>query len=191
VTGDWLRVRLDDGTEGWVARFLTDFTAAAPALTAPPLAPPPTVDTDAAPTVQIEAGVAPLPGEAGRLVNPPVEEALLFDGWRLLREGEVHWYSFQHPGDGTPIQIWMVVDPSYGAGFGVYGERDAQSIMAGADPESIAAIGRGTPNPNEPGTHFWRGTFAENARFYVKVQHGASGPVRYDIFGSGPGFSSP
>lgn len=181
--GDWLQVSLPDGEIGWVARFLTDYAATA----VPAATPTPTMQT----TVQAETGVAPLPGEAARLIDPPVNEELLQDRWRLLEQGEEHWYSFRHPGDGTPIQIWMVVDPRFGAGFGVYSQREAEAIRSGVDPEEIAAVGRGTPNPNEPGTLFWRGTFEEAGQFFVRVRHGTSGPVRYDIFGSGVGFSSP
>lgn len=189
TSGTWLQVVLDDGTVGWVARFLTDFAGTADSVSDAETAS--TTTTTAQVTMQAETGVAPLPGQAGPLVDPPVEAELLADRWRLLQEGDVHWYSFQHPGDESPIQIWMVADPSFGAGFGVYGEENAQSIMAGTNPEDIAAIGRGTSNPDEPGTLFWRGTFEEAGRFFVRVRHGTTGVVRYDIFGSGPGFSSP
>lgn len=43
-TGDWLRVRLSDGTVGWVSSAYTDFTGTAPVVPTPPL-PPTTTPT--------------------------------------------------------------------------------------------------------------------------------------------------
>lgn len=37
AAGNWLNVRLSDGTVGWVARMYTDFLGTAPVVTAPPL----------------------------------------------------------------------------------------------------------------------------------------------------------
>src|SRR5690606_6694239 len=60
TSGSWLSVRLPDGTEGWIARFLTNFTgtaaiAAAPPVVQPPLAPP---ATTASVTAGVVAGTA-------------------------------------------------------------------------------------------------------------------------------------
>jgi hypothetical protein len=47
TTGACLSVRLADGIQGWVARYLTNFIGVASILATPPLAPPAT-----APAVQ-------------------------------------------------------------------------------------------------------------------------------------------
>lgn len=39
ASGDWLRIRLDNGLEGWIARLLTDYVALAPVVVAPALPP--------------------------------------------------------------------------------------------------------------------------------------------------------
>ena len=36
--GDWLRIRLPEGNDGWILRLLTDFADTVPVLAAPPLA---------------------------------------------------------------------------------------------------------------------------------------------------------
>lgn len=55
TTGTWLRVQFSDGTLGWIARFLTNFTAAAPFVQTPPLAPPASVP--AQPIENVDLGV--------------------------------------------------------------------------------------------------------------------------------------
>jgi SH3-like domain-containing protein len=182
ASADWLSVRLADGTEGWIARFLTDFTGTAvtvatPVLAQPPLAPPS--------TVLAVPGVASLPSRPAPIDNFPIEQSLA-NSWRALRSGETQWFTFSHPGDDEPVQIWMNVEPSGAAGFRIYREEDAQAIMEGANPDDFTDIGRGTPNPNEPADLFWRGDFREHGRYYVMVNSGTTGDVAYSIYGVGP-----
>jgi uncharacterized protein YgiM (DUF1202 family) len=194
ATGAWLSVRLSDGTQGWIARSLTNFTGAAtiiavPALTQPPLAPPASVNTAivTAPTnASPPAGsIASLPSQAAAVDNFPIAESL-GSNWRVLRSGETQWFTFSHPGDQAPVQIWMDVEPGDAAGFRIYSEADAQAIMAGANPDDFVDIGRGTPNPNEPADLFWRGAFDEHGRYFVMVDGGATGDAGFSIYGVGP-----
>jgi hypothetical protein len=183
ATGAWLLVQFSDGVQGWIARSLTNFTdtapiMATPSLVQPPLAPPATV-------LPLQPTVAALPGLSDSLADPPVEQAL-GRNWHTLRPGQIQWYTFDHPGDETAVQIWLDSEPNDGAGFRVFKEGDAQAVMAGAFPDDIEAIGRGTPNPNEAGDLFWRGDFTEHGRFYVMVENGGTRDINYSIFGAGP-----
>ncbi|HEX9868026.1 MAG TPA: SH3 domain-containing protein [Candidatus Tectomicrobia bacterium] len=185
ITGAWLSVQLSDGVQGWVARFLTEFTGTAltveaPALTQPPLAPPATVEG-------AQTGVAALPTQPDTLDAAAAQQSL-DSNWRSLGAGQTHWYAFQHQGDDLPVQIWMDSEPNEGASFQVFSAGDAQAIMSGRSPEEFANIGSGTPNPNEPGDLFWLGNFAEAGRFYVIVQNTGTRDVNYTIIGAGPGF---
>jgi uncharacterized protein YgiM (DUF1202 family) len=185
----WIAVRLQDGTQGWIARYLTNFigtvpvTAQIPGVQQPPLAPP---ATDAPPVMEVEPGVMALPGERHSLSNPPVE-AWLADNWRTLPEGATHWYAFEQPGDSMTIQIWMDSQPHEGAGFRIYDARAAHAIMGGQNPDDFNEIGAGTPNENEPGHLFWRGEFAAHGTYYVMVEHGGLGNVPYTTYSAGPG----
>jgi uncharacterized protein YraI len=184
----WLSVRLADGTEGWMARAVTDFNGTAPAIATPtvsqpPLAPPPSTVTVVVP------GLSSLPVEPAPVDNFPIETALAAN-WRMLAQGQTQWYAFNHPGDDQPVQIWMNVEPDNAAGFRIYSESDAQAIMAGANPDDFVDIGRGTNNPNEPADLFWRGAFSESGRFFVMITNGGLGDTSYSIYGVGPGLGS-
>lgn len=190
ATRDWLYVRFSDGSEGWVARFLTNFVGTAPVMETPPLAQPPLAPPAAeapAAEIPVETGPMALPYQPDPLTDPaPMVNEALSDNWRTLSVGETHWYYFDHAGDSLPIQIWMDSDPNEGAGFAVYSQRDAEAIMAGANPDDFSAIGHGTPNEVEPGYLFWRGDMAESERFYVMIEHGHAEDVPYTIFSAGP-----
>ncbi len=188
ITGAWLSIQLSDGAQGWVARFLTEFTGtapvvAAPALTQPPLAPPTTVTDDGQP------GVTALPIQANMSDTASVRQALN-NNWRFLGAGKIDWLAFQDQGNEEGTQIWLASLPSEDINFQVFSAADAQAIMAGRDPEEFTAIGGGTPNPNEPGDLFWFGTLAEAGRFYVMVQNTGTRDANYAIVGSGAGFGS-
>jgi hypothetical protein len=131
-------------------------------------------------------GVATLPGEQGDLEDPPVAQELEAN-WVTMGETETHWYTFWHEGAGTEVHIWMDVEPNEGAGFRIYDEENAEAIMAGANPNDINEIGRGTRNEEEPGHLFWRGVFEETGPFYVMIEHGWQGDIQYAIYATGPG----
>jgi hypothetical protein len=191
ATGAWLWVRLSDGTEGWMARSVTDFSGTAPVvaapsvdtsgMTQPPLAPPS--------TVVVIPGAVGLPAEPAPIDNFPIETALAAN-WQTLRAGQTQWFAFNHPGNEQPVQIWMNVEPNDAAGFRIFTEDDAQAIMAGANPDDFAAVGQGTPNPNEPADLFWRGAFVENGRFYVMIENPNPSDISVSIYGVGPGLGS-
>jgi hypothetical protein len=183
ASGMWLSVRLADGTQGWVDRTLINFAGTVPvletpALTQPNLAPPTTVTTG--------AGLASLPSQAVAIANFPIEQSLSRN-WHVLPSGQTQWYTFGHPGGNEPVQIWMDVEPNGASEFRIYREEDAKSIMAGANPEDIVDIGRGTANPNEPADLFWRGDFDDPGRFYVMVDNPTANELSYSIFGVGVG----
>jgi len=179
----WLAVRLEDGTEGWVTRSLTNYFNIAPVvLTAePPPAPTPLPGVTATPT----------PDTTIVLVQQPTPEALDGD-WRVISDGETHWYTFQYRGGELPVHVWMDVEPDKGAVFNILDQETALSVLAGVAPNVVNAIGRGTSNPVEPGYLFWRADFPEADIFYVMVQHeGQPGDVVYSIHAAGPGLSRP
>jgi uncharacterized protein YraI len=181
ASGTWLFVQLADGSQGWLSRSLTDFAGTVPVVTTtpavqPPLAPPA--------TVSVVPGTESLPSQAASLDNFPLEEALATNA-RILRGGQIQWFTFSHPGDDEPVQIWMDVDPNAGAEFRVFREEDAQSIMDGANPDEIREVGRGTPNENESGDLFWRGAFEEHGRYFVMVRSSSTNDLAYSIYGVG------
>lgn len=178
----WLAVRLEDGTEGWVTRSLTDYFGLALIVITPEPLPTPT------PIPGVTA--TPTPNTAIVVVQAPVPEALDGD-WKVISEGETHWYTFYYRGGGLPVHVWMDVEPDKGAIFNILSEETALSILAGVAPNVVNAIGRGTANPVEPGYMFWRADFPEADIFYVMVQHEGPGEVVYAIHAAGPGLSRP
>jgi len=176
ATNTWIAVQLGDGTVGWVARSLTNYTAIAPIVATPALPPP------AAPA----PGITPIPGQ--NISFPAADsQAGLDANWQPLRVGESRWYTFQHLGDNEPVQIWLDAEPNEGAHFRVFNEENALSIMAGSDPNDVEDIGRGTSNPDEPGDLFWRGDFEEAGTFYVLVDQTWQEDINYSIYVAGPG----
>jgi hypothetical protein len=105
-------------------------------------------------------------------------------GWRILREGQTHWYTFQHPGGEAKVQIWMDAEPNEGVGFHVFGGEQVGLARTARNLHDVPAIGRGTPNPYEHGHLYWHGTFAGAGLFYVIVEHGWQGDVSYNITSS-------
>lgn len=181
-TNTWLAVRLEDGTEGWVTRSLTNYFGLALIVLTPEPLPTPT------PLPGVTA--TPTPSTAIVVVAAPTPEAL--DGsWKVIREGETHWYTFQYRGGGLPVHVWMDVEPDQGAVFNILNQDTALSILAGVAPTVVNAIGRGTANPVEPGYLFWRADFPEADILYVMVQHEGPGDVVYSIHAAGPGLGRP
>jgi hypothetical protein len=105
-------------------------------------------------------------------------------GWRILREGQTHWYTFQHPGGEAKVQIWMDAEPNEGVGFHVFSGEQVGLARTARNLHDVPALGRGTPNPYEHGHLYWHGTFAEAGLFYVIVEHGWRGNVSYNITSS-------
>jgi hypothetical protein len=132
----------------------------------------------------------PTPNTAIVVVQAPVPEALDGD-WKVISEGETHWYTFQYRGGGLPVHVWMDLEPDRGAIFNILNEETALAILAGVAPNVVNALGRGTPNPVEPGYLFWHADFPEADIFYVMVQHEGAGDVVYAIHAAGPGLSRP
>jgi hypothetical protein len=178
----WIAVRLEDGTEGWVTRSLTNYLGLAQIILTPEPLPTPT------PLPGVTA--TPTPSTAIVVVPAPTPEALDGD-WKVISEGETHWYTFQYRGGGLPVHVWMDVEPDQGAVFNILSQETALSILAGVAPTVVNAIGRGTANPVEPGYLFWRADFPEADIFYVMVQHQGPGDVVYSIHAAGPGLSRP
>jgi uncharacterized protein YgiM (DUF1202 family) len=187
ASGSWLLVRLSDGSQGWIACFLTAFTGTAPVVAAPPLAAVPIVSAPplAPPaTISVAPGPASLPSQQASVDNFPIEDAL-GNNWRILPAGQIHWFTFSDPGDEDAVQIWMDAEPTGSAEFRIYREEDAKAIMAGRNPDDFTDIGRGTFNENEPADLFWRGAFDEHGTYYVMVRSGASSDISYSLFGVG------
>jgi hypothetical protein len=178
----WIAVRLEDGTEGWVTRSLTNYISVAVIVLTPEPPPVPTPLPGVTPT--------PTPDTEIVLVAAPSPEAMDGD-WRVISEGETHWYTFQYRGGGLPVHVWMDVEPDKGAVFNILDRQTALTILAGVAPNVVNAIGRGTANPVEPGYMFWRADFPEADIYYVMVQHEGPGDVVYAIHVAGPGLSRP
>jgi uncharacterized protein YraI len=140
ASGAWLFVQFADGVQGWLSRSLTNFEGIAPVIAIPPVAQPPLAPPA---TVSVVPGTASLPGQAASLDNFPIEQALA-GNVRNLIGGQIQWFTFSHSGDAEPVQIWLDVEPNEAAEFRIYREEDAQAIMAGANPDDIREIGRGT-----------------------------------------------
>jgi uncharacterized protein YraI len=178
----WIAVRLEDGTQGWVTRSLTNYVGLATIVLTPEPLPLPTpipgVTATATPSTMVVVAQAPSP------------EAL-DGGWKVIREGETHWYTIQYRGGGLPVHVWMDVEPDQGAVFNILSQETALTILAGVAPTVVNAIGRGSANPVEPGYQFWRADFPEADILYVMVQHEGPGDVVYSIHAAGPGLSRP
>jgi SH3-like domain-containing protein len=178
----WLSVQLEDGTEGWVTRSLTNYTLVAPTvLEAEPVSvPAPTgVTTTVTTTANLTAGVVITVAEP------------LNDEWQVLNPGATQWYSVQYRGGGLPVTIWMDAEPIEGALFNVVSADTALAIMNGTAPTLFNTLGRGRPNPVEPGYLFWSGDFPEADTLYVMVQNTGTEDIRYSVnaLGSGVGRS--
>jgi uncharacterized protein YraI len=182
ATNTWIAVQLPDGTQGWVTRTLTNYVAISPTvLTAEPL-PTPT----AIPGVVVTA----TPSTAVVVVGQPTPQPL-DDDWHVIKQGETQWYTFQYRGGNLPVHVWMDVEPDQGAIFNILDQETAKAILAGVAPQVVNAVGRGMPNPVEPGYLLWQSDFPEADTYYVMVQYKGPGNVVYAIHVAGPGLSRP
>jgi hypothetical protein len=178
----WIAVRLQDGTEGWVTRSLTNYVALAVVILTPEPLPTPTLIPGVTAT--------PTPDTAIIVVQPATPEPLDGD-WKVIHEGETQWYTFQYRGGGLSVHVWMDVEPDQGAIFNILDRQTAEAVLAGVAPNVVNAVGRGTANPVEPGYLFWRADFPEADIYYVMVQYKGPGDVVYAIHAAGPGLSRP
>jgi SH3-like domain-containing protein len=174
-TNTWIAVQLEDGTEGWVTRTLTNYVAISPNIL--------TVDTLAAPAATITTTVAITPTAVVTVADA------LDDEWLVLSPGETHWYTFQYRGNSLPITVWMDAEPIQGAAFNVVSEDTAFALMNGTAPTPFNTIGSGRANPVEPGYLFWRDDFPEADTFYVMAQNTGQADILYSLSALGPGVS--
>jgi uncharacterized protein YraI len=199
-TDTWLAVQLEDGTQGWVTRSLTDYTLVAETVLSADLTPEPAPTETPLPgiTATITTTTNGVTGTTGitettsvtETTGVTVEETLadpLASNWQVLAEGETHWYTFQYRGGELPVTLWMDVEPFGGADFTVVDEATATSLMEDTTPSVTDPIGRGIANPIEPGYLFWHAGFAEADTYYVMVQHAGTGDTLYSINALGPG----
>jgi SH3-like domain-containing protein len=182
----WINVQLEDGTEGWVTRELTNYALVHPNIVAPAGAVAASVAATATNTT-----TATTTGTVTAAITPTVTVTAteLGEGWQVLSPGAVDWYSFQYRGGDLPLTIWMDVEPFENAQFTVVDAESAQEIMAGTDTTPTATSGTGRANPIEPGYLFWQAEFDEADVYYVMVEpsDAATGDVLYAIYALGPG----
>lgn len=209
----WILVQLPDGTQGWVTRTLTDFIGVADLVDAPAVGGIGGAATATGTTaITGTAGVTgtgeitgtegitgtgditdtegTIPGTGSQLDSSSTNAGeSLSNNWRVLGAGEMNLFTFQHSGGNLPVHVWMDVQPNNSAMFGIYDEESAQAIMGGQDVTEFSAIGMGTPNPTEPGSLFWRGTFEEAGQFYIIVWNTSQDNAQYSIYAAGPGLA--
>ncbi len=193
----WLNVALEDGTEGWVTRSLTNYTLLSENIIASAQLPGAaasvatsvtgTTTTTATATIT-ETGTA-ITSTTPITATAAVSATELGNRWQVLGPGEVDWYMLQYRGGELPLTIWMDLDPFEDAVFTVMNARSAQAMMAGDALPANAVIGRGRANPVEPGYLYWQSEFAEADTFYIMVEasDSAEGDVLYSINALGPG----
>lgn len=185
----WINVRLEDGTEGWVTRSLTNYTQISPNIVSSPLAIAATVAATSTTTGTAATATGTITATAPVTTATLLTATALGEGWQVLGADEVDWYTFQYRGGDLPLTVWMDLEPVDGAQFTVFDAESAQAIMAGAPVTSTEVIGEGQANPLEPGYLFWQAEFLEADTFYVMVQPSdtATGDVLYAIYALGPG----
>jgi SH3-like domain-containing protein len=180
ATNTWIMVQLEDGTEGWVTRSLTNYITVSPTiLTADAFAAPATTAVTTTATLTTTPAISPT---AALTVADPLD-----DEWVTLSPGETHWYSFQYRGNSLPVTVWMDAEPIQGAGFTVVSADTALALINGTEPTPFNTIGSGRANPVEPGYLFWRGDFPEADTFYVMAQNTGQNDMLYSLNALGPG----
>jgi len=192
----WLNVRLADGTEGWVTRTLTSYTAVATNVIATPLLPIAAASvaagvtaTNTVTTTGTTTGTTAISGTAPVTTAATVSVTELSDNWQVLSAGETQWFTFQYRGGNLPLTVWMDMEPFGDANFTVVDAETAQAMMAGTVVTPTAVIARGISNPIQPGYTYWQADFPEADTFYVMVTPDATatGDVLYSIYALGPG----
>jgi len=187
----WLNVRLDDGTEGWVTRSLTNYTLVSANVVTPPLLP---VAASVAAGL-VATGTRPITGTAAATttgaISPTTAVSVteLGGNWQTLNLGDTKWFSFQYRGGNLPLTLWMDLEPFGQAQFTVVTAETFQSIIAGTASTPVPVVGSGLTNPVQPGYLFWQADFAEADTYYVMVAPttSAAGNVLYSLNALGPG----
>jgi len=187
----WLNVRLDDGTEGWVTRSLTNYTLVSANVVTPPLLP---VAASVAAGL-VATGTTPITGTAAATttgaISPTTAVSVteLGGNWQNLNLGDTQWFSFQYRGGNLPLTLWMDLEPFGQAQFTVVTAETFQSIMNGTASTPVSVVGSGLTNPVQPGYLFWQADFAEADTYYVMVAPttSAAGNVLYSLNALGPG----
>jgi uncharacterized protein YraI len=201
ATNTWLNVQLADGTEGWVTRSLTNYTAVSANVIggvdgiAASIGATVTATTTATATITDTAGVTETIENATTPITTTATMTTteLAAGWRVLAPGERAWYTFQYRGGELPLTIWMDMEPFESAEFTVMDAESAQAMMADASVAGGTVIGNGRANPLEAGYLFWQAEFDEADTFYVMVEaddeiaDGTTNEVLYSIYALGPG----
>jgi uncharacterized protein YraI len=181
ATNTWIAVQLEDGTEGWVTRTLTNYVTVSPDVLGVEAPVAPAIQTGVAATTTVTATAVIAPGTVITAAEP------LEDEWLVLSPGEVQWFAFQYRGNSLPVTVWMDAEPVQGAAFNVVSADTAFALINGTSPTPFNTLGSGRSNPVEPGYLFWRGDFPEADTFYVMAQNTGQADILYSIHALGPG----
>ena len=93
-------------------------------------------------------------------------------------------FDFYYVGGNALVKVIVEAKPAGSVAFNVY--TDSQwSVLAGGDL-AVEPIGRGTANPNEPGSLFWQGASQSSGLYHIQVAR-VSRPASFWIALSGPG----
>ncbi len=161
------------------------------AATVVPPSPEPTPTSITAPT----AVVARPPVQPSPTVTPPQPTApatpAAATGRALTGAGNFNTLSdqpmefdFYYPGGSQLVKVIVEAKPAASVVFNVYTESQWK-LLAGGDL-AVEAIGRGTTNPNEPGSLFWQGASQSPGLYHIQVAR-VSSPASFWIAIAGPG----
>jgi hypothetical protein len=93
-------------------------------------------------------------------------------------------FDFHYLGGNTLVKVIAEAKPAGSVAFNVYTESQ-WTLLAGGDL-AVEPIGRGTANPNEPGSLFWQGASQSPGLYHIQVAR-VSNPASFWIALSGPG----
>lgn len=96
-------------------------------------------------------------------------------------------FDFRYLGGDQPVNVIIGGKPPGSVGFSVY--TDQQWTLFGTGDWSVVPIGKGTANPNEPGTLFWQGNSPSSGLYHVRVFRLAQ-PASFWIALTGAGAAS-
>jgi hypothetical protein len=107
-------------------------------------------------------------------------------------------FDFYYLGGNEPVDVIVESKPPGSVAFSVYTDRQ-WNLLAGGD-FAIEPIGKGTVNPNAPGSLFWRGVSASPGQYHVRVFRQAQpasfwialiGPTAGGLFARSPAVVEP